>query len=676
MPKCSLTDGWKVIAVLQENTLVLQKKGLGFIKNWNQPGMNSITQLRWSLNNSKNTQKQTTLKLKKMKQVININYHGRIIPIEVTAFELLKRYTESLQKHFTDEEGKDEIINDIENRISELLQETINKGAVCITDDNLNTVIKSMGRPEDFDEVFTAKENSQTDKKENHIAAANKRLFRSENEKLIGGVCGGLANYFGIDVVLVRIIFIILAFSFGVGLIPYLILWIATPSSAVKEIGGVRKKLYRDGENKIAGGVCSGIANYFGINPWIPRAVFILASLSIVFNGNGYHHQIEMFSPGALFIYIICWLVIPEAKTTSEKLQMKGEKVDMNSIKKNIADELKGVQEKVQQAGAETTQLVTKKSTSFFREGIDFVKKIISGAVKIIVFVIKAFVYTVLAIIGIALIISLFSLSFAALAVFPMRTFLISDGWQNVFAWGILLFFILVPVIGIITWIIRKIAGIKGSNKFVRLSFWSLFIIGIMSVIGFVFTMFADFKSTNIKTEEQVLLTNPAVNKLIITYPNEMDTKDDVGFIFSAFMNSYGDDTAYIDNISIKFRKSPNDSFKVMLSKMSNGKNRQEANAAAAQIQFNIIQKDSLLILDKGIRITRKNKFRNQRLLMTVYVPVGKEVSINNTFELSNDDIFTSQFPKVHEKSEDESTSGKVYMMQQDGLHELIINKE
>ena len=155
-----------------------------------------------------------------------------------------------------------------------------------------------------------------------------------------------------------------------------------------------------------------------------------------------------------------------------------------------------------------------------------------------------------------------------------------------------------------------------------------------------------------------------------------MDTKDDVGFIFSAFMNSYGDDTAYIDNISIKFRKSPNDSFKVMLSKMSNGKNRQEANAAAAQIQFNIIQKDSLLILDKGIGITRKNKFRNQRLLMTVYVPVGKEVSINNTFELSNDDIFTSQFPKVHEKSEDESTSGKVYMMQQDGLHELIINKE
>ena len=63
-----------------------------------------------------------------MKQVININYHGRIIPIELTAYDMLKIYTTSLQLHFKDVEGKDEIINDIEGRIAELFGETLKKG--------------------------------------------------------------------------------------------------------------------------------------------------------------------------------------------------------------------------------------------------------------------------------------------------------------------------------------------------------------------------------------------------------------------------------------------------------------------------------------------------------------------------------------------------------------------
>ncbi len=86
-----------------------------------------------------------------MKQVININFQGRVVPIEVTSFELLKNYTESLNRHFANEEGKEEIINDIESRIGELFQEKITKGATCITDDDVNAIIKNMGRPEEFE---------------------------------------------------------------------------------------------------------------------------------------------------------------------------------------------------------------------------------------------------------------------------------------------------------------------------------------------------------------------------------------------------------------------------------------------------------------------------------------------------------------------------------------------
>ena len=86
-----------------------------------------------------------------MKKVININFQGRVVPIEETAYEILKQYVESLRRYFANEEGRDEIINDIESRIAELFSERLKKGATCITDDDVNAVIAGMGRPEDFE---------------------------------------------------------------------------------------------------------------------------------------------------------------------------------------------------------------------------------------------------------------------------------------------------------------------------------------------------------------------------------------------------------------------------------------------------------------------------------------------------------------------------------------------
>ena len=85
-----------------------------------------------------------------MKQVININFQGRVVPIEVSAFDILKLYTDSLNRYFANENGKEEIINDIESRIGELFQERLKAGATCITDEDVNAIIKSMGRPEDL----------------------------------------------------------------------------------------------------------------------------------------------------------------------------------------------------------------------------------------------------------------------------------------------------------------------------------------------------------------------------------------------------------------------------------------------------------------------------------------------------------------------------------------------
>src|SRR3954467_15615672 len=86
-----------------------------------------------------------------MKKIININLSGRVIPIEDSAYEGLQRYIESLRRYFANEEGRDEIINDIESRIAELMNDKIKKGAAAITDADIEEIIHSMGRIEDFE---------------------------------------------------------------------------------------------------------------------------------------------------------------------------------------------------------------------------------------------------------------------------------------------------------------------------------------------------------------------------------------------------------------------------------------------------------------------------------------------------------------------------------------------
>ncbi|MBK7433006.1 MAG: PspC domain-containing protein [Chitinophagaceae bacterium] len=466
-----------------------------------------------------------------MKQVININFQGRVVPIEVTAFDTLKAYTESLNKHFANEEGKDEIINDIESRIGELFQERLKNGATCITDDDVNAIINSMGRPEDFESeesgsIGTGSTSGSQQSGQQHQSApftptGNKRLYRDEEHKILGGVCSGLGNYFNIDPVIVRIIFVV---TFGVAFLPYLILWAAVPGSSSNVFGGVRKKLYRDSDDKIIAGVCSGIGSYFGISAWIPRVLFLLPFLSFVFRwghwgiGDFPNFLRVGFSPGALIIYIILWLVIPEANTTAEKLEMKGEKVDIDSIKNSVMEEMKGVQQRVQKFGKEASTVVGEKSKAFTAEAGNVAKRSSRSFGDIIVFLLKIFAYFVVGCVVFALVMALFGLGIAAIGLFPLKDFLISDGWQNAYAWGTLLFFIAVPIIGIITWIIRKIAKSKSNSKIIGMSFGSLWVLGWVSFILLVSSIFRDFKfnSKNLY-EQEIVLSDPKVAKLELT---------------------------------------------------------------------------------------------------------------------------------------------------------------
>ena len=596
-----------------------------------------------------------------MKKVININFQGRILPIEEEAFEILKQYIETLRVYFTNEEGRDEIINDIECRVAELCEDKLKKGSVCITEVDIESIISSIGRPADFDaqdgfEASTSQsqqngnQNTTDNTNSNFYRNGNipKRLYRDEQNKVLGGVCSGIANYFVIEPWIVRILWF---FLIGVNILGYLILWIAVPSSSVKEVGGVRKRLFRDIENKIIGGVSAGLAKYFGIQVMIIRVLFLIPFIRFVVNFRHMHlfqfwdapdfpNFLDItFSPGAVFVYIVLWLVLPEAKTSADKLEMVGEKVDLNSIKNTIQNDMEGFSKRAQSWGSDfynkkqqnqndendqTNVNDTNNRSSEKRKGfIHFIGRAITICIKI-------FVYLILGVIGISLLAALFGIGVVLTALLPLKSFVLEDGIQSWSAFGTILFFVWVPILAIVTAIIRKIAGYKKSNIWVRSSFIALWVLGWVCIFYFFSSLGNSFSKHNQPTEQSISLANPAVNYLEVTAAPKMKYYENRWFQIEPFQSFSDDDTVYVRNLRIRIVQSKTDSFEVKVVKLSNGKSVQNANELASRINFELTQQDSLVYLDRGIAINKKDKFRNQHIIMTIAVPVGKRIKITN----------------------------------------------
>jgi phage shock protein PspC (stress-responsive transcriptional regulator) len=594
-----------------------------------------------------------------MKKVININFQGRILPIEEMAYENLKQYIESLRTYFEQEEGKDEIINDIECRVAELCEDRLKKGAVCISEEDIDLIIMSIGRPADFEaqDGFEANTSANTGANQAHSNTQNageptyqKRLYRDEQNKVLGGVCAGIANYLNLDPIIIRVLWILL---FGISFFAYLLLWIAVPSTSVNEVGGVRKRLFRDLDKKVIGGVCAGMSKYFGVKVGVIRILFLLPTILLIFNWNHFHlfQSWEFddfnnffdvtFMPGAIFVYIVLWLVIPEARTSADKLEMMGEKVDINSIKNAIQTDLEGFgkraktwgssfdKKQASSAGNSNASDASTNNTNGGASGLDQRKGCFYYFGRTLTILMKAFVYFILGIITISVLAALFGVGVATTGLLPLKKFILEDGLQSWSFIGTILFFIWVPVIAIVASIIRKIAGFKQSNVWVRSSFIALWVLGWVCLFYFISSLGNSFSKHNQPIEKSIGLVNPAVEYLEVTATPRMKYYEQRWFSIEPFQ-VYNDDTVRVRNLRIRIVQSKTDSFDIKYVTMSNGKSISEANLLAEKINFSVMQQDSTLFLDRGIAITNRDKFRNQHVIMTIAVPVGKRFKITN----------------------------------------------
>ena len=485
------------------------------------------------------------IKTVKMKKIININLASRLIPIEDSAYEILRRYLDSLKRYFAREEGADEIVSDIESRIAELFQDKLKKGAHCITDEDVEAIKASMGTPEQFEED-AAKESAQAGAAEQAIPNIRPR-----------------------------------------------------------------KRLYRDPDNKVLGGVCSGLGAYLNVDPVVFRIIFAL--LAIGGFGSG------------ILVYFILWIATPEANTAAEKLEMRGERVDVNNIRATVQDEINAMKGQFKNVGNDIKNFSQGRGRQVGNDIERIFRSFFTGLGKVLLFVTKGFFYFLAVVILFSLIIAGIAIAASSAALFPLKSLLLSSGLQNMLFWPAVILLIGIPVVGLIIFLTRKLTGVKQTNRYVGYTLSFLWVVGLLCGTWLIVSIVKDFR-TSFREKETYPLVQPSKGKLIIKKTDDLVEMDDVDFFEGGLRVT--DDTAIIDNIRVKIEKSITDSFQVEVLRSSRGRTVSQAKALAREIQFQMNQQDSILYLPAGISIPRNSHFREQRITVVVKVPVGKDIEV------------------------------------------------
>lgn len=164
-----------------------------------------------------------------MKKTISIHIKGFPFIIEEIAYTRLENYINRLNAVLKGQQGADEIIEDIEIRIAELLNEKTTQYKTVIDDGDVVEVLNKLGDPKDYAEGDVVDEPSYSSSSTKE--SSERRLYRDRENGYIGGVCAGLAGYFNIDPTIIRLLWAGAFFIGGVGLFLYIILWAIIPKA-------------------------------------------------------------------------------------------------------------------------------------------------------------------------------------------------------------------------------------------------------------------------------------------------------------------------------------------------------------------------------------------------------------------------------------------------------------
>jgi phage shock protein PspC (stress-responsive transcriptional regulator) len=522
-----------------------------------------------------------------MNKTLTINISGIVFNIEEDAYEALKSYLGKIKRHFSNEEGCEEIVADIESRFAEILKAKINNGKQVLVMADINEAIAMMGQPEDF-----ADNNSSDEEKKQESQSAN---------------------------------------------------------TSQAYYGTKRRRVFRDPDSKIVGGVCSGIANYFDIDP-----LWIRLGLVIMFFGFG----------SGLLLYIILWIIIPEARTTAEKLEMRGEPVDVNTISKTIKDEAENLKNRARDFGNNAREYVANRdNTGRF---VDLLRQIFGTIFKIIGRIIGFF----FVFIGIVIFVGLLSVLFGVGKIDNLTT----HEFVNSFAgadfpvfWSKVGLFLAVgiPLMMIIYKGMKMLLGIKYHNRWLNIG------AGIAWAVGVTLSFFIAFEFANQFSEDAALKQQsearwPAGDTLYLNAANNYNnSEDDIDFSMDNgrwYINRKNSESTWWGKPRVKVIESENDSLYVFIVKKADGSQKDEAAKRAKNINYSLQQKDSVLMLEKFYSFPANDKFRNQKVEIIIKMPRNKVVYFDMSVKKLLYDVDNTN------EYYDEEMVGKFWKMTDNGL--------
>jgi len=536
-----------------------------------------------------------------MKKNISINISGIIFHIEEDGYDILRKYLDSVNKYFASFEDSAEILADIEGRIAEIFLARLNEGKQVITAEDVSALIATMGSVSDFkaaeEEEPTSGESARESRQQQPPTFTEpRRLYRDERRKILGGVCAGIGHYFNIDPVWPRLLLALLTLgTTGIFLIIYIVMWLVLPAAELEE--SKVKKMYRDPDKKVLGGVASGIAVFFNSDLALIRFLFVI----MAFFGFG------------IVIYIVLWIVLPEAKTITEKMEMQGEPVTLSNIESSVK---KGLNERE----ATEESLLTKIILFPFRV-IAAVFNALAPLLRTLVDVLRVAIGIVISLTGFMMIVA-FLIAFGVVAgvMSAPDWHLFGDGFfstpnvplnairNSLPSWMMVAAFFTVLIPSLFA-ILLGSSIIARRIVFNATAGWSLFVIFFLSVgiLSFSLPQFIfGFKEEGEYRTEQTF---------------QLDGKTPVLRINETGMDDYKVTSLYL-------RGHDGKDIRVVERFEAQGSSRKSASENAQMVSYQITQSDSVITFDSNITFHEDARFRAQRLDVDVYVPYDQPIVI------------------------------------------------
>ncbi|WP_340153198.1 PspC domain-containing protein [uncultured Marivirga sp.] len=541
-----------------------------------------------------------------MKKNISINIGGIIFHIEEDGFDKLKNYLDAINRYFSDFKDSQEIINDIENRIAEIFLAKLKDDKQVIDLEDVNALMVTLGSIEDFqkaeetDEAFEEKTEEHYQSQE---PTGTKRLYRDTKRYIFGGVAAGIAHYFNIDVLWIRLLFII---GF-LGLIPfqpvsvfiliaYIVMWIFLPANPELQEDEKVKKLYRSQENKVIGGVARGLAAYFGTDVAVIRILFVL---SLIPGGAG------------LIIYLVLWFITPSAKTVTEKMQMEGTPITLSNIEKNIKSSLK-----VENGEESTLVKILLFPFRLIAIIINGLAKALGPVVNFIVEAARVVLGIILSLFGLGLGVIIIVLLFASQGIwfessninfFDIPNELIA----NTFSIELVIvsfLFLLIPALFIMVSGISVMARKWLMNRTVAFSLLAVWFLSTIAAAIIIPTTAMNFRNDG---------------EVFETYEYNLEDKVAILNLKEVGFEDY-------DVTNLKIRGYEGDKIKLEKRYRAQGTSRIDAEKNAKMAYHNVeLKNDSILWFDSNIQFLEDAAFRAQSLNMILYVPYGQEFEMH-----------------------------------------------